>query len=512
MKNPSNSHSVSPHHGVVTLSGYRIKACVDRGHLLLEDGCGTDRHTIRLPRIGHGLKRLVVIGSDGFVSLAALRWLGDQDVSFVMLERDGSILLTTGPVHPSDARQRRAQVAALDNGAGLEISRTLIEAKLQGQERVLRAHLSDSDAADAVSRFRDKLSAADTAEAVRLLEAHAAVSYFAPWKDLPVFWPKADLRKIPKHWCTVGSRHSPLSGGPRLAVTPVHAILNYCSALLESETRLALSVLGLDPGLGMGLHTDTRNRDSLALDVLEPVRPQVESWLLDWIARQPLRRSDFFETATGNCRLMSHLCAKLSQTAPVWGKLVAPWAEYVAHTLWSSASRSKSNRPLSTPLTQQHRRQAKGRIPFPTVQAPQIDRICRGCGKQLCRGKRYCLECAATAAHENLDAGRKSAQQPASLAKRSATQRLHKQTIHNWKVSNLPAWLTPAVFANRVQPALAGIPKVRIRSALGVSEPYASAIRAGLRRPHKRYWQALAELAGVLPGVPDGRNATQSGQ
>ncbi|MBZ5722894.1 MAG: CRISPR-associated endonuclease Cas1 [Acidobacteriia bacterium] len=401
---------------------------------------------------------------------------------------------------------------ALDNGVGLEISHTLIEAKLQSQERVLRKRLNDSDAADAVARFRDRLSLADRVEAVRLLEAHAAVSYFAAWKNLAVFWPKADLRRIPSHWCTVGSRHSPLSGGPRLAVTPVHAILNYCFALLESETRLALSALGLDPGLGMGLHTDTPNRDSLALDVLEPVRPQVESWLLDWIACQPLRRVDFFETATGNCRLMSHLCAKLSQTAPVWGKLVAPWAEYVARMLWNTTSRSKSSRLLSTPLTQQHRRQAKGRPPFPTVQAPQPDRICRGCGKQLCRGKRYCLECAATATHENFDEGRKSAQQPASLAKRSAAQRLHRQAIQNWKASDLPAWLTRAVFASRVQPALASIPKARIRSALGVSKPYASAIGAGRRRPHPRHWLALAELAGVMPEVPNRPNAPQPGQ
>lgn len=73
----------------------------------------------------------------------------------------------------------------------------------------------------------------------------------------------------------VESRHSPLSGGLRLAVTPVHAILNYSFALLESESRLALVALGLDPGLGLGLHADTPNRDSLALDVLEPVRPQI---------------------------------------------------------------------------------------------------------------------------------------------------------------------------------------------------------------------------------------------
>ena len=157
----------------------------------------------------------------------------------------------------------------------------------------------------------------------RMLEAHAAVSYFGPWRNLPVLWPRMDLRRIPLHWRTVGSRRSPLSGGPRLAVTPVHAILNYCFALLESESRLAVAALGLDPGLGMGLHTDTPNRDSLALDVLEPLRPHVESWALDWIAREPLRRADFFETATGNCRLMSHLCAKLSETASAWGKLVS---------------------------------------------------------------------------------------------------------------------------------------------------------------------------------------------
>jgi CRISPR/Cas system-associated endonuclease Cas1 len=89
-------------------------------------------------------------------------------------------------------------------------------------------------------------------------------------------------------------------------------------ALLEAETRLAVSALGLDPGLGLGLHTDTAKRDSLAFDVLEPIRPHIEAWLLDWIAKEPLRRSDFFETGIGNCRLMSQICSKLSATAFTW--------------------------------------------------------------------------------------------------------------------------------------------------------------------------------------------------
>ena len=87
------------------------------------------------------------------------------------------------------------------------------------------------------------------------------------------------------HWQRIGNRRSPLSGGLRLAVTPIHAILNYCFALLESESRLALVALGLDPGLGLGLHTDAPSRDSLVFDVLEPVRPEVEVWALDCSTR-----------------------------------------------------------------------------------------------------------------------------------------------------------------------------------------------------------------------------------
>jgi hypothetical protein len=102
-----------------------------------------------------------------------------------------------------------------------------------------------------------------------------------------------------------------------------------------------------------------------------------------------------------------------------------------------------------------------------------------------------------TVTRENFDLGRKAAQRPEFLAKRSATQRTHKQAIQNWKPSDLPGWLTRDVYVNQVQPALVLVAKSRIRSALGVSEPYASDIQVGKRVPHPRHWQALAELRGV---------------
>src|SRR6266852_637344 len=121
---------IIPRHGVVTLFGYGIKVNVDRGHLTIQDGIGSDRRQARFSRVGYGLRRLVVIGSDGMVSLAALRWLADQDAAFVMLERDGSVLATTGPIRSSDARLRRAQALAQQSGVALQIARALIEQKL----------------------------------------------------------------------------------------------------------------------------------------------------------------------------------------------------------------------------------------------------------------------------------------------------------------------------------------------------------------------------------------------
>src|SRR6266853_3229376 len=99
---------IRPRHGVITLYGYGSAARVERGHLILQDGVGSERRAGRFPRVNHGIRRVVVIGNDGAVSLSALRWLADQNASFVMLERDGSVLITTGPVAPSDARVRRA--------------------------------------------------------------------------------------------------------------------------------------------------------------------------------------------------------------------------------------------------------------------------------------------------------------------------------------------------------------------------------------------------------------------
>jgi CRISPR associated protein, Cas1 family len=179
--------ATAPRSGVVTLAGYGIHVGLDRGHLLIKDGIGSDRRAMRFPRVGHRLRRLVVIGSDGMISLAALRWLADQDAAFVMLERDGSVLATTGPVRPSDSKLRRAQALAPSSESALRIARELIGKKLIGQETVVRDKLLDDTTAKKIARLRTVLDAAQEVSSVRLIESQAALSYWTAWSNLPMF-------------------------------------------------------------------------------------------------------------------------------------------------------------------------------------------------------------------------------------------------------------------------------------------------------------------------------------
>lgn len=290
-----------------------------------------------------------------------------------------------------------------------------------------------------------------------------------------------------------------MSGSSRLACNPPNAILNYLYAVLESEVRLAVVALGLDPGIGV-LHVDTDARDSLALDVMEAVRPHVDAYVWDWMAHQPFRREWFFEQRDGSCRLMGSFARQLSETAPAWARAVAPVAERVAEVLWSTIRRPEGQPHPATRLTQRRRREAKSQIvalPQPPARPP---RVCRSCGVGLRHGT-YCPRCATVASTENLHRVESQAwiatQRPEAQARRAATQRQQARALRAGNPSDQPAWLTEQIYTEKVQPRLANLPTSTLATALDVSWPYAKHIRTGKRRPHPRHWLLMANLVDV---------------
>jgi hypothetical protein len=80
---------------------------------------------------------------------------------------------------------------------------------------------------------------------------------------------------------------------------------------------------------------------------------------------------------------------------------------------------------------------------------------------------------------------------------RAKTQRKHAAALAAWKPSDLPTWLNDEAYRTKIQSALAGTTVPAIATALGISEPHATDIRAGRRIPHPRHWQALAQIVGV---------------
>jgi CRISPR-associated endonuclease Cas1 len=487
--------------GVLVLNGYGIRVQVNTGHLLLHDGIADERRTIRLPRVNHGLKRLVMIGSDGFITLEALRWLADQGAAFVMLDRRGKVLVVTGPVRPSDARLRRAQALAHSSGAALRISRELIRQKLVGQEQVTRNKLLDSTTADVIARFTAEICTADSIATIRLIESQAALAYWSAWRTLPINFPKNDLRRVPDHWRSFGARISPLTGSPRLAANPPNAILNYLYAVLESESRLAAAALGLDPGLGV-LHVDAQARDSLACDLMEAIRPQVDAYLLDWITRQPLKREWFFEQPDGNCRLTPSFAMRLSDTATTWGRAVAPIAEWVAQAFWGSSRRPANKRDfVPTRLTQRRRSEGRGnKFAAKAMMVPRGPKICEVCGAEGVQN-RYCKSCAVEVSRENMARvaliGHSKPKTSKVRGRISKTLSDHAVANSWWSPSSLPVWLNEDYYVKEIQPRLSLIRVREIAEALKISQPYAAFVRSGRRRPHPRHWQTLAQLAGI---------------
>ena len=139
------------------------------------------------------------------------------------------------------------------------------------------------------------VESATTIEDAVVVEAEAALAYWSNWADVEVRFQPTDRDRVPVHWRSFGQRTSPIGSGPRMAVNPAGAILNYLYALLEAEARLACQIVGLDPALAI-VHADTRGRDSLALDLMEAVRPSVDRYLLAFLRDRVFAANDFFET------------------------------------------------------------------------------------------------------------------------------------------------------------------------------------------------------------------------
>jgi len=290
-----------------------------------------------------------------------MQWCQALDIELVMFDpRMQDVILYGGKMH-NDARLRRAQALATTNEHGLAITRYLLGEKISGQRDLLTLMERSVPRADELCY---EIEEAASISACHRLESEAAVTYWRQWVDMPLQWHGAASRDIPAHWRTVGTRRSSRSqrssdSQAQHAITPTHAILNYCYRLAEIETTIALRAVGLDPGLGI-IHRDMQGRDSMTLDCLEAIRPMVDAYVYQLIGYRTFTRKDVRELPDGTCRLLPPFSHELTATMTRWRNAAAVIAENIANLL-RPATASGRKRTL-TPLTGMNLRRAQATI------------------------------------------------------------------------------------------------------------------------------------------------------
>lgn len=300
----------------LVLTGHGVRLRIEQGALVIRNGFTHYPQPRQEWRLFPGDRRLpsriVVIDSDGALSLDVIAWLAQQAVPLVLVDWQGQVLSTLdGGGAVSDFILRAAQLTARQTGAGLRLGTQLIAAKVKASMDTVRS-LPPSLGRD---RAANKLAGAlhelqhwppSDVETLRLIEGRAALAYFTCWESIPLHWKGTGRKPIPPGWHQAGLRQSFVSGTNRHATHPVNAMLNYAYGVLESQVRIATVAAGLDPTIGY-LHVCRPGRVALVYDLMEPLRPQVDRLVLDFAQGRTFDPWDFVLTERGVCRLHPEL-------------------------------------------------------------------------------------------------------------------------------------------------------------------------------------------------------------
>lgn len=247
----------------------------------------------------HMLASAVVFGPI-YVSPALMAACATAGISIVLLDRNGRFQARIEGPTTGNVLLRRAQYRASETPEA--IVRSIVVGKVANQRSVLMRALRDyGDEFDTASRSTissvvERMAAIlrrvelsnEGVDQLRGSEGEAANLYFSVFDRL-IRTPDPDMR-----W-TGRSRRPPLD--------PVNALLSFLYTLLTHDCRSACESVGLDPSVGF-LHRDRPGRPSLALDLMEELRPVLADRLaLSLINRRQLRAGDF-ETREGGAVLL----------------------------------------------------------------------------------------------------------------------------------------------------------------------------------------------------------------
>ena len=277
--------------GLLILHGFNAGLSIWNRQLVCRHGTADQSGELALSKaeVADQLRHIVIMAGNGLLTTEALRWLTDAGISLTIIENNGRILLSQGKGNFPFATLARRQALAIYQETGMQAARWLMTEKLRGQAENIDALSLSSEPIRIEIKAIMKVS---SVEELLIHEAHAAAYYWNSLEQTALSFVRKDQSRITKHWFTLGRRVSPISKRAMHAATPGQAVINYTYAVAESLCSIELATVGLNPDVGI-VHTDTISRRSMALDLIETIRPDADRLVLQYFHGQIFRKSDF---------------------------------------------------------------------------------------------------------------------------------------------------------------------------------------------------------------------------
>ena len=247
---------------------------------------------LRLPM--HQIDGIVCFGRV-WVSPYLMGACAQAGLTISLMSEHGRFLAAVQGFSPGNVLLRREQYRRADDPrSSLCIARPIVAAKTANLRAVLLRGARDSrdtstqralrDAAARLATDAQSAMQAQSLDQLRGTEGDAAATYFAAF-------PRLVNHNDPAFRFTQRSRRPPLD--------PINAILSFLYTLLAHDYRSAAEAAGLDAAVGF-FHRDRPGRPSLALDLMEALRPVLADRLaLSLINRAQIKPADFIKQESG---------------------------------------------------------------------------------------------------------------------------------------------------------------------------------------------------------------------
>jgi CRISPR-associated protein Cas1 len=246
---------------------------------------------MRLPL--HNLENIVCFGYTG-ASPALMGACAERNVGLCFLTPHGRFLARVIGKVKGNVLLRKKQYFVSENQESVNIAASFLIGKISNCRKVIERAVRDhallvdvkalSGASAALKEILKTIKDCKTIDDLMGFEGSAAKIYFSVFDQLV-------LQQREAFFFKERSRRPPLDN--------LNALLSFLYTLLTSEVSSALETVGLDPYVGF-LHQDRPGRPSLALDLMEELRPVFADRLaLSLVNRKQVSGQGFTQKESG---------------------------------------------------------------------------------------------------------------------------------------------------------------------------------------------------------------------